>query len=43
MATPASPPSLSADDLCRAFASARAAQTEGRLDEAREQYLLLLG
>lgn len=43
MATPACPPILSADDLCRAFALARTAQTEGRLDEAREQYLLLLG
>jgi len=43
MANPATPQSLSADDLRRAFARACTAQTEGRLEEAREQYLVLLG
>jgi predicted TPR repeat methyltransferase len=43
MANPTTPQSLSADGLRHAFALACAAQTEGRLEEAREQYLVLLG
>jgi predicted TPR repeat methyltransferase len=43
MANPTTPQSLSADDLRHAFALACTAQTEGRLEEAREQYLVLLG
>ncbi len=43
MATPTTSRSVSADDLRRAFASACTAQTEGRLEDALEQYLLLLG
>jgi predicted TPR repeat methyltransferase len=43
MANPATPQSLSADDLRHAFALACTAQTEGRLEEARQQYLVLLG
>lgn len=42
MTTPPTPHSLSADDARHVFALACAAQTEGRLQEARQQYLLLL-
>ena len=39
-----SPPhGISANDLNRSYAEACLAQTEGRLEEARERYLLLLG
>jgi predicted TPR repeat methyltransferase len=37
------PPNLSAEALNLCFTEACRAQTEGRLEEAREQYLLLLG
>jgi len=39
---PDNPPNLNADELRRAIALACAAQTEGRLEEAKQQYLLLL-
>ena len=42
MPMPITPQSLSADDLHLFFSEACRAQAEGRLEEAREQYLLLL-
>ncbi len=42
MTTPPTPPSLSADDARHVFTLACAAQAEGRLHEAEQQYLLLL-
>ncbi len=39
---PTTPQSLSPEELNRSFTKACHAQTEGRLDEAREQYLVLL-
>jgi predicted TPR repeat methyltransferase len=43
MANLTTPQRLSADDLRHAFTLACAAQTEGRLEEARQHYLVLLG